>query len=78
MFFPVSVCIYENVGQRIHQKNVAVCTSVQQGRRVYEQPSVRVPVTVRREHPAEEAGLLKPGGLPPEHPLCSPPGVPHG
>lgn len=74
----ISVCIHHDVRQRVYQKNVAVCAPVQQGRCVYEQPPVRVPVTVRREHPAEEAGLLKPGGLPPEHPLCSPPWVSHG
>lgn len=31
-----------------------------------------------RVHSTEEAGLLNPGGLPQEYPLCSEAGVPHG
>lgn len=65
----VSVRTYQNVGHRVSQENAAVCAPVQQGWRVFQQPPVRVPLTVWREHPTEEAGLLKTGGLPEKYSL---------
>ncbi len=77
-YFCISVWIKQDVCQWVHQNKPALCAAVQQVWCIYKQPPGRVPVTVRREHPAEGAGLLKTGGLPSEHPFCGPPGVLHG
>lgn len=62
----------------VRQEDIAGCPPVQQRRRVNWQPSVRVPVTVWREHPTGEAGLLKARGLPQKHSLRCETWVPHG
>ena len=74
----MSVFVYQDVGLRVHKDNVKICAPVEQDWRVYNQPPIRVPLTVRREHPPEEAGLLKAGGLPQKHSLCGAVGIPHG